>query len=331
MSLDIKDVSHSFGQGLVLSEVNLCVDQGDLAAILGQSGCGKTTLLRIIAGLLEPDTGSITLAGRDLKDVAPQHRRVCLVPQEGALFPHLNVVENVGFGLRGGTKHPRTRELLDLVGLTDLAYRMPHEISGGQAQRVAVARALAVEPDLVLLDEPFSALDASARSGLRTDLRRVLAETGTTAVLVTHDQEEALSLADRLVLMAHGKVIQVGSAEDVYQRPLSLAAARLSGPVLCLPAEASATNAQTMIGAVSLHQSAQGAGTVLVRPEQLELSPPGENASVVTGITFYGHDADINLRHPSGTDLVVRVQQARFHTGDLVGVRVNGPVTFCPQ
>ncbi|HRA04162.1 MAG TPA: ABC transporter ATP-binding protein [Arachnia sp.] len=329
MSLVVHGVGHSFDSTEVLRDVHLTVAPGHLAAILGRSGCGKTTLLRIIAGLTRPDTGSVRLAGRDLTGVPAQRRRIALVPQEGALFPHLTVAENIGFGVRGRAKRRRTADMLDLVGLQPLADRMPHEISGGQAQRVALARALAVEPDLVLLDEPFSALDAATRTAMRADVRRVLHEAGTSAVLVTHDREEALSLADHLVLMADGRVIQEGTPSAVYDRPVSPAAALLAGDAFLLDAEADGMSADTPIGPIPLTAPAHGVGRVVVRPEQITLDPHGSVSARVADVTFYGHDADVALCDlPGGIEMVARVQRAACVPGDRVRIAVSHAALF---
>ena len=330
MSLTITSVSHSYGALRVLDGISLVVRQGSFASILGESGCGKTTLLRIVAGLVRPDEGRVELGGRDLTGLAPQHRRVALVPQEGALFPHLSVAGNVGFGLRRNGR-ARVAELLDLVGLADLADRMPHEISGGQAQRVAVARALAVSPELVLLDEPFSALDAQTRQGVRADVSRVLAETGTTAILVTHDREEALSMSDQLAIMDSGRIVQDGPPEAVYARPETVTAARLTGPVLVLPGHAEGTQASTQVGSLALTGTARGEGTVLLRPEQVRIGRDGDQGrrATVTSVTFYGHDADLGLLDQgSGTQLCARVQECGLATGDEVHFWVEGPGVF---
>ncbi|MDO4784044.1 MAG: ABC transporter ATP-binding protein [Propionibacteriaceae bacterium] len=331
MSLTITSVSHSYGALRVLDGVCLSVPRGGFASILGESGCGKTTLLRIVAGLVRPETGTVELGGRDITGLAPQHRRVALVPQEGALFPHLSVAGNVGFGLRKGDRG-RVADLLDLVGLGDLAARMPHEISGGQAQRVAVARALAVSPELVLLDEPFSALDAQTRQGVRADVSRVLAETGTTAILVTHDREEALSMSDQLAIMESGRIVQDGPPEEVYARPDTVTAARLTGPVMVLPGQADGPRASTQVGCLALASAARGVGAVLLRPEQVRIGRndgQGRRRATVTSVTFYGHDADLGLLDQgSGTQLCARVQECGLAAGDEVHFWVEGPGVF---
>lgn len=353
MRLSVQGVSKSFGRHEVLKDVCLEVASGELCTVLGRSGCGKTTLLRVIAGLLPAGQGRLALGGRDITSLPPDKRRVSLVPQEGALFPHLTVAGNVGFGLRRAERG-RVPGLLDLVGVTELAARMPHEISGGQAQRVALARALAVEPDLILLDEPFSALDNAARLMLRAEVRSLLLETGTTAILVTHDQEEALSLSDQVVLMAQGRVLQSGTPQEVYQKPANLTAARLTGSVQTLEGEGSGARAHTLLGDVALQSPAQGAGTVLLRPEQLRPARDPEGDWEVAELRFHGETTDLGLRHlsmPRGEPpacppgrcadtvpgqaeqapqrtVVARTQQTGWQVGDRLALVVQGAATF---
>ncbi len=353
MRLSVRGVSKSFGSHKVLADVALEVASGELATVLGRSGCGKSTLLRVIAGLLRPEQGRLTLGQREVTSLPPDKRRISLVPQEGALFPHLTVAGNVGFGLRRADRG-RVPELLDLVGVRELATRMPHEISGGQAQRVALARALAVEPDLILLDEPFSALDSSARLSLRAEVRRLLLETRTTAVLVTHDQEEALSLSDRVALMSEGKMIQSGTPQEVYRCPASLTAAQLTGAVQALAAQAAGTRARTLLGDVALHAPAQGVGMVLLRPEQLRPARDPDGGWAVTEVGFHGGSTDLVLCHraaprpgppgrlpgsrvgtrlqeperPALRTLVARTQQTGWQVGDRLALAVEGAATF---
>ena len=228
MSIEIRNVSKQFGDFQALRDINLHIDSGELIALLGPSGCGKTTLLRIIAGLESADQGSILFSGEDTTDVHVRERQVGFVFQHYALFRHMTVFENVAFGLRVKPRKLRpseaqikakVHELLSLVQLDWLADRYPSQLSGGQRQRIALARALAVEPRVLLLDEPFGALDAKVRKELRRWLRRLHDELHITSIFVTHDQEEALEVADRVVLMDHGKVEQIGTPEEVYRHP----------------------------------------------------------------------------------------------------------------
>src|SRR5579863_5016331 len=222
--LVIAGLYKAFGGHCVLTDLDLEVPAGSLTAILGPSGSGKTTLLRILAGFEQADTGTVRIGDAVVDGVGthvpPERRRIGYVPQEGSLFPHLNVIANVGFGLPSRQRSSRQiTDLLDAVGLTDLGKRYPHELSGGQQQRVALARALAIRPDVVLLDEPFASLDAHLRASIRTDVQEVFRRAGTTAVLVTHDQDEALSTADRVAVLRNGKIAQCAAPQDLYDRP----------------------------------------------------------------------------------------------------------------
>jgi iron(III) transport system ATP-binding protein len=234
MSVSLTHVSKSFGPTRAVEDVSLELRPGELVGVLGPSGCGKTTLLRLIAGFERPDAGEVVVGGRPVAAgrtfVAPEKRRIGMVFQDYALFPHLTVERNVAFGLRrrGDERAQRT---LELVGLQHKAGRYPHELSGGERQRVALARALAPEPDVVLLDEPFSSLDATLRGDLRREVELILREAGATTLLVTHDQEEALSLVDRLAVMRDGRIVQVGAPQEVYAQPASRWAAQFVGEV----------------------------------------------------------------------------------------------------
>lgn len=227
-------LSKTFGDVVAASDVTLTVERGQFVSLLGPSGCGKTTLLRMLAGLEEPTAGRIHLAGRDVTNVPSQDRGIGFVFQRYALFPHMSVLDNVAFGLRvrgrsSAERSARAHEMLDLVQLGHLADRLPAEISGGQAQRVALARALAPNPEVLLLDEPLSALDLTIRMAMQEELRRIHRELGTTFVFVTHDQGEALSMSDRIVLMDGGAIVQDSAPSDLYRRPQTLFAATFVG------------------------------------------------------------------------------------------------------
>ncbi|MDT0571460.1 ABC transporter ATP-binding protein [Streptomyces sp. DSM 3412] len=329
----------------VLRGLRLTVPAGALAAVLGPSGCGKTTLLRIVAGFLRADAGTIRLGGRVLTGpgvhLPPERRRIGIVPQEGALFPHLSVARNVAFGLTGlarGERRHRTEELLELVGLAGYGDRMPHELSGGQQQRVALARALAPRPRLVLLDEPFNALDSALRAGVRADVRAALRATGATALLVTHDQQEALSTADLVAVVRDGRVAQCDTPQDLYRRPADPWVARFVGEAVVLPATVNGDGtARTVLGAVPLAAPPQGlrAGTLLLRPEQLVLTGPaaeGAARGTVTDVRFHGHDAMVTVA-VDGHDSPVDVRVAgplQVRPGDETGIRVLGEATLYP-
>src|SRR4051794_11353580 len=233
-AISIRDVSKAYGAVEVLRGVDLDIESGTFAAVLGVSGCGKSTLLRLLAGFDAIDAGEIEIDGTIVDDgtrrLSPNHRRVGYVPQEGALFPHLDVRANVAFGLpRGERGGGRAAELIALVGLDGLQQRRPHELSGGQQQRVALARALATQPDVVLLDEPFSALDPELRASMRAEVRATLKSLGTTTVLVTHDQEEALSCADTVAVLRDGTISQAGTPRELYLSPCNAELARFLG------------------------------------------------------------------------------------------------------
>ncbi|SDC26397.1 ABC transporter ATP-binding protein [Actinokineospora iranica] len=330
--LVVTGLSAGYGGTRVLRGVDLAVPSGALAAVLGPSGCGKTTLLRAVAGFLRPSGGEIRLGGRVVSGssfVLPERRRAAVVPQEGALFPHLTVAGNVGFGLGRARRAERVAEMLELVGLGGYERRKPAELSGGQQQRVALARALAPQPDLVLLDEPFSALDAGLRADLRADVRRVLRAAGTTALLVTHDQDEALSMADVVAVMRDGAVVQAASPGEVYRRPVDVGVAAFVGEAVLLPATASGGSASSPLGRVPLVGSHQGDGVLLLRPEQIALGAAGV-AGEVLGVSFHGHDSVVSLV-AAGARMTARVSGgSAWGSGDSVCVSVVGSAVFFP-
>jgi iron(III) transport system ATP-binding protein len=338
--LHVEGLTKSYGAGEpVLRGLELTVPAGAQAAVLGPSGCGKTTMLRIVAGFLRADAGTVRLGGRLLNGpgvhVPSERRRIGIVPQEGALFPHLSVARNVAFGLTGADRSERrrvTQEMLELVGLAGHGDRMPHELSGGQQQRVALARALAPRPQLVLLDEPFNALDSALRAGLRADVRAALRATGATAVLVTHDQQEALSTADLVAVVRDGRVAQCAAPQDLYRRPADPWVAGFVGDAVLLPGTVTGDGtAVTALGAVPLAGPADGrtSGTVLLRPEQLLLTDADADGSVrgtVADVSYYGHDAMVTVTvEGHETPVAVRVAgPVRVRPGEGTGVRVVG-------
>jgi iron(III) transport system ATP-binding protein len=331
----IDGVTKRFGAVVALDEVDLTVPGGSLTAILGPSGCGKTTLLRVVAGFERPDGGRVRLgdrqvAGTGTSFVPPERRRVGLVPQESALFPHLDVAGNVGFGLSRRHRPDRVAELLELVGLPGYERRRPYELSGGEQARVALARALAPQPEVVLLDEPFAALDASLRAEIREDVREVLRATEATSILVTHDQEEALSVADHVAVMRRGRVVQVAPPVELYSTPVDLEVARFVGDGVVLDVSARSGVATTPLGDLTLTADATGEGVVLIRPEQLTLGEAGASGRV-SNVVFYGHDAVVQVELPDGQRVAVRMAApVSVQAGDDVRLRVNGVAHFYP-
>jgi iron(III) transport system ATP-binding protein len=325
-AIRLEGISKSFGATRAVEDVTLAVERGELMAVLGPSGCGKTTLLRLIAGFEAPDGGSAevgdeTVAG-PARFVPPERRRVGMVFQDYALFPHLSVEANVAFGLSRRTREERdslTRRTLELVGLQHKAGRHPHELSGGERQRVALARALAPEPEVVLLDEPFSSLDATLRADLRREVELILRDAEATALLVTHDQEEALSLADRLAVMREGRIVQVGAPEEVYGRPASRWAAQFVGEVNVLAGVARGGGVETELGRFDLRAPTTGTVHVAVRPEQLELSARHDGNAEVVSREFRGHDVLYRLRHEGGRTVLVQLPSLELYE---VGARV---------
>ena len=304
----VHGVHKRFGAVEAVAGAELCAERGELVALLGPSGCGKTTLLRLVAGFERPDGGEILLDGRPVAAngtwVPPERRRVGMVFQDYALFPHLTIAENVGFGLPRRERARRVPMLLALVDLCGLGKRYPHELSGGQQQRVALARALAPAPSLVLLDEPWSNIDPLLRSAMREELARILRGIGVTVVLVTHDREEAFSLADRIALMRDGTVVQEGTAEEIYLAPADRWTAEFVGAGNFLPGRADGDLVETLVGRFPLAAGATGDVEVLVRPELIELEVDPLGDAEVVGREFRGHDVFYRVRLGDGTLLL---------------------------
>ena len=337
--LVIRGITRSYGSTRVLHGIDLTVRGGSFTAILGPSGCGKTTLLRLIGGFDNPDSGSIRLGGTELyangRSVPPERRKIGYVAQEGALFPHLSVADNVAFGLKlaKGEKQARVEQLLTTVGLADaaLARRYPHELSGGQQQRVALARALAPEPTVILLDEPFSSLDASLRETTRRLVAESLAAAGTTTILVTHDQAEALSLADQVAIMRQGRLIQVAAPRELYRRPVDVDTAMSIGDAVILDARIDDGHARCALGQLEVETAASpGVTQILIRPEQIVLVPPGTPRSAparVLDVSYFGHDALARLELDDLTVVTSRTPgYAAPRPHDAVGLLVEGAV-----
>jgi iron(III) transport system ATP-binding protein len=334
-------LSKRFGDVAAVAGLDLEASAGQITALLGPSGCGKTTTLRLIAGFERPDSGVITLGAERLSAngsfIPPERRRIGLVFQDYALFPHHDVAGNVAYALPSGANRSRVGELLELVGLHSVGGRYPHELSGGQQQRAALARALAADPAAILLDEPFSNLDASLRDRMRREVRRILLESGATSIFVTHDQEEALSLADTVAVMRDGRIEQVGAPEEVYSRPASRWVAEFLGEAEVVPGVARGGGVDCELGPLAVDPSFEGPAQVIVRPESFGLSagPAPRDAAasraVVTDRDFYGHDQLLHLELESG--LRLRCRRPGFpawHPGDHVRVWIDGPVTVLP-
>lgn len=337
-TVELANVTKSFGPRPVLTGVTLDVAPGTVTAVLGPSGCGKSTLLRILAGFENPDGGTVRVAGAVLADgsvsVPAHRRRVGLMPQEGALFPHHTVAGNIVFGLGRMSKSERQAVVarwLAVVGLDGLAEAHPHQLSGGQQQRVALARALAARPRVLLLDEPFASLDAGLRVRVREDITTILREAGTTAILVTHDQAEALSLADQVAVLLDGSIAQRGEPHELYRRPVSLDVARFVGSTVELGGNHCGGQVSTALGRHPLgNRAGEGPVTVVIRPEQVRITESGAVTAVVTGHRFYGPEVAVRVALADGTSLEVRQPGEVGRVGDTVGVRVDGAVLAFP-
>jgi len=340
--LQCSDVAKRFGDRPVLTGVNLSVAAGSITAILGSSGSGKTTLLRIVMGFIRADSGQVRIGDALVVDapgthVAPQHRGIGYVAQEGALFPHLSVGQNVGFGLPRATRRSgdRITEVLGLVGLTgDHASRRPSELSGGEQRRVSLARALAPRPKLVLLDEPFSALDAALRVETRAAVIRALAEEGTTGVLVTHDQAEALSMGSQVAVLRSGELVQTAAPRDLYQTPVDLGVARFVGEAVILPGRAGHGVVDCALGRLALLRPVDGPVDVMLRPEQIQIGPDvaadaDSPEAVVVSTSYFGGQTLVTLRIRAGDGLAVTAatsSQDPPSAGDTVRIAVHGGV-----
>jgi iron(III) transport system ATP-binding protein len=334
-------ITHRFGPVRAVDGVDLEVPTGSFTSLLGPSGCGKTTLLRIIAGLERPDAGTVEIDGRPVDgpglSVAPEQRGVGMVFQAHALFPHLDVGRNVAFGLRDldrARRAERVAEVLELVGLFGLEQRMPSELSGGQQQRVALARALAPRPSLLLLDEPFSSLDAALRASVREEVRSILHDAGQTALLVTHDQEEALSITDRVAVMFDGRLHQLADPETLYREPATREVAAFVGDAdLVHGARAASFMVDTPLGRLATVGPVESDEvTVVVRPENVTLRAAEDGGATVRHVTFFGHDALVAVVLDDGTTLRSRSGPgAALVRGDRVRMTVTGPVVTFPR
>jgi spermidine/putrescine ABC transporter ATP-binding subunit len=343
-SLSIEGVSKSFGGTRAVDQVSLQVGRGEFITLLGPSGCGKTTLLNLIAGFLQPDAGAILIDGRPITGLAPYERNIGVVFQNYALFPHMSVAQNVGFGLRmrkvpASEVAARVGEALAMVRLPDLGERRPRELSGGQQQRVALARALVIRPELILLDEPFSAIDKNLRAEMQVELKRIQRQVGITTIFVTHDQSEALSLSDRIAVMSQGAVQQVSVPSELYRKPANRFVASFIGEVNRLKCTASESGGEVELraGEVLLRLPkarsgvSSGEAVLYLRPEALAVCEAGAAATLGTGTVdthvYQGTHVDVLVRSANGW--LLRVRQPgyealeRWPAGATVGIRAE--------
>ncbi len=325
--LIVEHITADRGETRVLQDVSLRVLAGTTTALLGPSGCGKTTLLRLVAGLEHPLAGVVRLNDRVLSGraqfVSPELRRVGMVFQDGALFPHMTVSDNVAYGLsKDEIKSGRVAEALEMVDMAGFGDRRPGTLSGGQAQRVAVARALAPRPEVLLLDEPFSGLDAELRVRVRADLVALLRRLEITSIFVTHDQEEAFVVGDSVAVMNEGRIIQHGSPTVIYGEPETAWLAGFVGDVNLLPASSHHEGAETSIGVLPTRVPLSGDGLVMVRPEYLAIASGGD--ATVSAVEFYGHDTSYTVVGHDGPLLVRELRSPRFSVGDRVSVTYTG-------
>lgn len=331
----LQNVHKKYGQTHAVKGIDLTFPKSEITVLLGHSGCGKTTTLRLVAGLEQPDSGDIWIGDQQVSGrgqwVSATGRKIGMVFQDYALFPHLTVAQNIGFGiprLSTAERTKRTADLLDLVGLIGIEDRYPHQLSGGQQQRVALARALAPSPEVILLDEPFSNLDASLRQTMREEMRNILHQTEVTTVFVTHDQEEALRLADELVIMDEGHVLQHGAPEHVYSYPSSMQVAQFLAKVNVLSGEAGDGTVETAIGRLVLHQpELTGNVDVVLRPEAIALNTDPTSLITVHDISYFGFHQLVTLKMGDGQTLKARTwSHSKVTIGDKVQAKVNKPV-----
>jgi len=331
VAVELNELTRVYGTVKALDGLTLHIEPGELVALLGPSGCGKTTALRILAGLDEATSGTVFVGGQNVSNVPANKRDMGMVFQAYSLFPHLTVLDNVAFGLkmRGKVKSDRTSraaDMLDLVGLSAHKHKYASELSGGQQQRVALARALAIQPRVLLLDEPLSALDAKVRSQLRDEIRRVQLEVGTTTLFVTHDQEEALAVADRVGVMSQGKLEQLAAPADLYANPATPFVAEFVGLNNKVPAEVSGGRAHLLGTSVPALQGSVAKGLAMVRPESVTVSPDSSGTSTVSSVAFLGPISRVYCALPDGS--VISAQMASsaarvFSPGDKVSVGVE--------
>jgi putative spermidine/putrescine transport system ATP-binding protein len=342
-AVSLRNLSRAFGASRALDGMSLEIAPGELVALLGPSGCGKTTALRIVAGFETADRGQVLIDGKDFSGIPAARRDMGMVFQSYSLFPNMSALDNVGFGLRmrkanSTVRRRRAGELLEMVGLSPQAGQYPHQLSGGQQQRVALARALAIEPRVLLLDEPLSALDAKVRLQLREQIRSLQQRLGTTTLFVTHDQEEALSMADRVGVMRAGKLEQVAAPDELYSRPTTAFVAEFVGTMNRLPGDLGGGSTVTVLGTTVPVQDGgptSGPVTVLVRPENLTVAPADGGNGTVSLRTFLGSTSRITVLLAGGTKILVDVpstKAAAMTPGASVEVGIpSAPVLVVPR
>jgi putative spermidine/putrescine transport system ATP-binding protein len=333
VGVELNDLTRVYGNTKALDGLTLHIEPGELVALLGPSGCGKTTALRILAGLDEATSGTVSVGGVDVSRTPANKRDMGMVFQAYSLFPHLTVLDNVAFGLkmRGKVKQDRTSraaDVLELVGLSAHTHKYASELSGGQQQRVALARALAIQPRVLLLDEPLSALDAKVRTQLRDEIRRVQLEVGTTTLFVTHDQEEALAVADRVGVMSQGRLEQLAAPADLYANPATPFVADFVGLNNKVPAQVSGDRAMLLgLSVAALPGSvASGAGHAMVRPESVTVTADPTGTASVSSVSFLGAISRVTVGLPDGSTISAQMASSAargFAPGDPVTVGIE--------
>jgi iron(III) transport system ATP-binding protein len=335
LAIEATGLSKTFGEVAALAGFDIAVEEGQTLTLLGPSGCGKTTALRVIAGFERPDAGVVSVGGLPVAGpglhVPPERRRVGMVFQDYALFPHMSVAANVSYGLvnrdRDRKDPKRVAEVLELVGMSGTEKRLPHELSGGQQQRVALARALAPRPAVILLDEPFSNLDASLRQRVRRELKEILREARATALFVTHDQEEALSLSDLVAVMREGRVVQVATPPDLYRVPSDPWVAGFLGDADFVPATAGHGQVETALGTFATEHD--GRVLVMFRPERVLVTPHPDGEAVVASREYFGHDQLVTIVLADGSRIRSRLGPAPdLKPGERVAVKIEEALTF---